>query len=283
MLWRTAKFEFRFPRPTLVVGVVNVTPDSFSDGGRFLDPSAAIDHGVELVRQGADLLDIGGESTRPGAHPVPEAEELRRVLPVIEGLKARVGVPLSIDTYKPSVAEQAVAAGASVVNDVAAGRTGNSMLEVVARTGAGYIAMHMQGTPESMQQHPVYRDVVVEVRQFFRDVLGRAEGAGIPAERVVLDVGIGFGKNLEHNLELLGRLGAFRELKRPLMLGVSRKSFIDKLVGSTVEHRLPGGLAAACMAIAEGVSMIRTHDVTETVQALRVAEAILRHQTEDVS
>ncbi|MBL9138774.1 MAG: dihydropteroate synthase [Verrucomicrobiales bacterium] len=279
MLWRAKTFEFQFPRPTLVVGVVNVTPDSFSDGGQYFSPESAVAHGVRLCGDGADLLDIGGESTRPGAIPVPEDEELHRVLPVIRQLREAVSVPLSIDTCKPRVAALAIEAGASVINDVASGRPGDAMLEVVARTGAGYVAMHMQGTPESMQQAPVYTDVVAEVRAFFSQILDRAVRIGVSPEQIVLDVGIGFGKNLEHNLELLGRIGAFRELRRPLMLGVSRKSFIGRLVEAPVDHRLPGGLAAACVGVADGVSLIRTHDVAETVQALRVAESILRHRT----
>lgn len=274
MIWRACHHEFRFPRPTLVLGIVNVTPDSFSDGGRYLAPEAAIAHGRELVAAGADLLDIGGESTRPGAEPVAEEEELRRVLPVIAGLREAVAVPLSIDTCKPAVAAAAVAAGASIVNDIATNRADPAMAEVVARTGAGYVAMHMQGTPATMQVAPHYDDVVDEVRRFLAAALRRLGDAGVAAEQVVFDPGIGFGKNLDHNLELLARVSAFRELGRPLLLGVSRKSFLGKLLGAPVADRLPGSLAATCLAVAAGVDIVRTHDVAETWQAIRVTEAI---------
>lgn len=274
MIWRTRHHEFRFPRPTLVMGVVNVTPDSFSDGGLYLDPEAAVVHACELVARGADLLDIGGESTRPGAAPVSEAEELRRVIPVIERLRARVSVPLSVDTCKASVAAAAVAAGAGIVNDVGTHGGDPEMAAVVARSGAGYIAMHMQGTPATMQVAPHYDDVVGEVGGFLATALRALERAGVGRDQVVLDPGIGFGKALEHNLELLARLGAFRELGRPLVLGVSRKSFIGRLLGTPVADRLPGSLAATCLAVTAGVAVIRTHDVAETCQAVRVTEAI---------
>ena len=274
MFWRTRYHRFEFPRATLVMGIVNVTPDSFSDGGRYLAPEAAVAHGRELVAEGADLLDVGGESTRPGASPVAEDEELRRVIPVVERLAREVSVPLSIDTGKPAVAAAALAAGAGIVNDIAAHRADPAMAEVVARTGAGYVAMHMQGTPATMQEHPHYTDVVEEVRRFFAATLERLRLAGVAAEQVVLDPGIGFGKTVEHNLELLARVGAFRELGRPLLLGVSRKSFLGKLLGTPVTDRLPGSLAATCLAVAAGVGIVRTHDVAETWQAIRVTEAI---------
>ena len=276
MLWRARQFEFRFPRPTLVMGIVNVTPDSFSDGGRYLDPEAAIAHGKELVAQGADLLDIGGESTRPGAEPVPADEELRRVLPVLRGLAREVNVPLSIDTLKPVVARAALAAGASIVNDVAAvlHRGDHGLQGVLAETGAGYIAMHMQGTPATMQDHPVYTDVVAEVREFLAGALDDLVAGGVAREQVALDVGIGFGKALDHNLELLGGMTAFRQLGRPMVLGVSRKSFLGRLTGRPVGERLAGALAATCLAYERGLEIVRTHDVAEVVQALRVAEAI---------
>lgn len=278
MLLRARHFEFRFPRPALVMGIVNVTPDSFSDGGQFCDTDAAVSHGLDLVQQGAALLDIGGESTRPGALPVTEAEELRRVIPVIEGLIARTKVPLSIDTMKPAVARAALAAGASIVNDIAANRDDDAMWRLVAETGAGYVAMHMQGLPQTMQSRPTYDDVVAEVKEFFRDRMERLNAAGVSADQVVFDVGIGFGKSLEHNLQLLSALRSFTTLERPVLLGVSRKSFIGALTGANVAERLPGSLACACLAVAAGVQIIRTHDVAETVQAVRVTEAILEQQ-----
>jgi dihydropteroate synthase len=278
MLFRCRQFEFRFPRPTLVMGIVNVTPDSFSDGGQFSDPDEAVSHALDLIQHGANILDIGGESTRPGAAPVAEAEELRRVIPVIEQLAARAKVPLSIDTMKPGVARAAVAAGASIINDVAAHRTDEAMAHLVAETGAGYVAMHMQGLPQTMQAQPTYVDVVCEVQDFLRERLAHLGALGVSAEQVVLDVGIGFGKTLEHNLQLLAALRSFTTLARPLLVGLSRKSFIGALTGAAVPERLPGSLAGAVLAVAAGTQIIRTHDVAETVQAVRVAEAILERQ-----
>ena len=274
MIWRACNFEFRFPRPTLVMGIVNVTPDSFSDGGRFLAADAAVRHALALIAEGADLIDIGGESTRPNAAPVDEAEELRRVLPVLEALAPVAKIPLSIDTQKPGVARAALRAGASVVNDIAANRTDDALWRIVADAGAGYVAMHMQGTPQTMQREPVYAEVVGDVRGFFAERLPRFQAAGIPAENVVLDVGIGFGKTLRHNLELLAALPGFRSFARPLLLGVSRKSFLGKLLGAEVEQRLPAALACASHAVAAGVQIIRVHDVLATVQAVRMTEAI---------
>jgi dihydropteroate synthase len=282
MLFRARQFEFRFPRPALVMGIVNVTPDSFSDGGKFLDPHAAVAHALELVAQGAEILDIGGESTRPGAEPVSEAEELRRVIPVIEKLAAKTTVALSIDTLKPAVARAALAAGASIVNDVGANREGDAMWKVVAEYHAGYICMHAQGSPQTMQQHPAYADVVREVGEFFSERLTvMLNGTGVAAEQVVLDPGIGFGKTLEHNLQLLAGLRSFRKWRRPLLLGVSRKSFIEKLTGAKLNERLPASLACATLAVVAGVQIIRTHDVAATVQAVRMAEAILQHGNVD--
>jgi dihydropteroate synthase len=275
MIFRARQFTFTFPRPTLLMGIVNVTPDSFADGGRYLDAGKAVAHGLELVRQGAAILDIGGESTRPGAAPVSEAEELRRVLPVIEALAARVNVPLSIDTMKPAVARAALQAGASIVNDIAANREDDALRRIVADAQAGYVCMHMQGTPQTMQANPVYADVVREVGDFFADRLRRLNACGIASEQAVFDVGIGFGKTLEHNLQLLRGLAGFRKQGRPLLLGVSRKSFIGRLVGAEVEARLPGSLACACCAVAQGVQILRTHDVAETAQAVRMTEALL--------
>ena len=275
MIFRARQFEFIFPRPALVMGVVNVTPDSFSDGGEFLDTDKAVAHALQLVEQGAELLDIGGESTRPGATPVGETEEWRRVRPVLERLAGRTQVPLSIDTMKPAVARAAVAAGASIINDVAANRPNDAMGQIVAETGAGYIAMHMQGEPRTMQANPVYTDVVRTVEDFFRERLQKLNTSGVRTDQVVLDVGIGFGKNLEHNLQLLAALRGFTKLERPLLIGASRKSFIGKLGPAAATERLPGSLACACLAVEAGVQIIRTHNVAETVQALRMTEAIL--------
>jgi len=278
MIFRARQFQFTFPRPTLVMGIVNVTPDSFSDGGDFLDPARAVARGLEMVQQGADLLDIGGESTRPGSTPVPEAEELDRVLPVIKQLADRISVPISIDTMKPAVARAALEAGASLVNDVAANRPDLEMAQLLAETQAGYVAMHMLGNPLTMQQKPVYADVVQEVTDFLGARLKLLHNAGVALEQVVVDVGIGFGKSLEHNLQLLAGLRRLTKLQRPVLLGVSRKSFIGALTGAPVPDRMPGSIAAACLAAAAGVQIIRTHDVAETVQALRITEAVLARQ-----
>ena len=276
MRFRARQFTFEFPRPALVMGIVNVTPDSFVDGGQFFDAEKAVAHGLELAKQGADILDVGGESTRPGAEPVGEAEELRRVLPVIKQLTAHAGVPISIDTAKPAVARAALAAGASLVNDVEANRTKDDMWRIVAAAGAGYICMHMQGTPRTMQSEPHYEDVVREVGEFFAGRLTRLAAAGVTAEHVALDPGIGFGKSVAHNLRLLGALRAFTRFARPLVLGVSRKSFIGQIAPADVTQRLPGSLACATLAVEAGVQIIRAHDVAETVQAVRVTEAILK-------
>ncbi len=258
------------------MGVVNVTPDSFSDGGKFPDATAAVEHGLRLVEQGAEILDIGGESTRPGAEPVGEEEELRRVIPVVEKLAAKIKIPISIDTTKPAVARAALQAGASIVNDVSANRDNDTLWKVVSDFHAGYICMHSQGVPPAMQNDPAYTDVVREVGEFFQEQLGTLlNRIGVIPEQVVLDVGIGFGKTLEHNLQLLANLRGFTKLRRPLLLGVSRKSFIEKLLGAKLNERLPASLACATLAVESSAQIIRAHDVAETVQAVRMAEAVL--------
>jgi dihydropteroate synthase len=274
MILRARQHTLTFPRPALVMGVVNVTPDSFSDGGRWPDTDAAVAHGLKLAAEGAEILDVGGESTRPGAQPVSEEEELRRVLPVLSRLARESRAILSVDTMKPAVARAAVAAGASIINDVAAANDDGEMARVVAETGAGYVAMHMKGTPRTMQEAPRYMDVVAEVNAFFDATLQRLASAGVAAEQVVLDPGIGFGKTPEHNLALLAALETFTKWRRPLLLGVSRKSFIGTLLGAGPQDRLPGGLACACWAVERGTAVIRTHDVAATVQAVRMTEAV---------
>ena len=257
-----------------LMGVVNVTPDSFSDGGLYLDPAAAIAHGQELVAAGAGILDVGGESTRPGAAEVAAAEELRRVLPVVEGL-AGGEAEVSIDTSKAAVAAAALDAGATIVNDVTALRGDPDMAALCAERGATVVLMHMRGSPRTMQEDPTYEDVVAEVKDFLAARLAAAGAAGIAAGRVWLDPGIGFGKTAEHNLELLRRLGELRELGRPLVIGTSRKSFIGRLDGSAAGERLGGTIASSVLAAAEGAEVLRVHDVAEVGQALAVATAIL--------
>lgn len=256
------------------MGVVNVTPDSFSDGGLYLDPEAAVRHGVELVEAGAEILDVGGESTRPGAEPVTAEEELRRVVPVIEALAGR-GVTISVDTSKAAVAAAALDAGAEVVNDVTALRGDPEMAALCAERGAGVVLMHMLGDPRTMQRNPVYDEVVADVRGFLSDRLEAAVAAGVARERIWLDPGIGFGKTLEHNLELLRRLGELASLGRPLVVGTSRKSFIGHIDGSPPGERLGGTIASSILAFAVGAEVLRVHDVAELGEAAAVAGAIL--------
>lgn len=257
------------------MGILNVTPDSFSNSGIYCKPEAAVDQALRMVEQGATMLDVGGESTRPGATPVSEDEELRRVLPVLEQLRGRVSVPVSIDTMKPRVARAALRAGASIVNDVAANRTDSEMWKLVAETGAGYVCVHMQGTPQTMQIDPTYCDVVATVKAFFGERRQRLEQAGVTANQIIFDPGIGFGKRIEHNLALLKALREFAALDRPLLLGVSRKAFLGKISGESPDQRLAAGLACTSMAVEAGVQLIRTHDVPETVQAVRMTEAVI--------
>ena len=274
MIWRAGDRAWEFPRSPLIMGIVNVTPDSFSDGGQHATPKAAVAHALSLAAEGADILDIGGESTRPGAPAVSESEELARVIPVIEQLAKRTEAALSIDTQKPAVAEAAISAGAVIINDIAANRTEAQMWKIVAAARAGYVAMHMQGTPQTMQDAPEYTEVVAEVRAFFEERLERFTKAGLNAEQVMFDPGIGFGKTVEHNLALLTGLERFTNMKRPLLVGASRKSFIGRLTEAAVEDRLAGSLACVCRAAEAGAAVLRVHDVKETNQALQTWNAI---------
>lgn len=264
------QFRFEFPRVPVVMGILNVTPDSFSDGGQFLDVERAVARAEEMVAEGAELIDVGGESTRPGAVPLSESEELRRVLPVVRRLCSRIAVAVSVDTRKAAVARAVLDVGASMINDIEATRLNPEMWRVVAEFGAGYCAMHMQGTPETMQINPVYEDVVSEIGSFFEDRLDRLSEVGVRSERVLLDPGIGFGKTLEQTLALLRGIPQFSRSGRPILLGISRKSFMGKALGIKLENRLPATLACSLWAAARGVSFFRTHDVAATVQALRL-------------
>lgn len=255
------------------MGIVNVTPDSFSDGGSFLDPGDAVAHGRQLAEEGADVLDVGGESTRPGSDPVPPDEELRRVLPVVRELAA-VGPPVSIDTMKADVAEAALAVGAAFVNDVTALRHDPRMAAVVADAGVPVCLMHMLGEPKTMQEAPAYHDVVSEVREFLAVRANAAAAAGIDPARICIDPGIGFGKTVEHNLALLAHLDRLCELGFPVLVGVSRKRFLGALAGVAEQERGPAGLAAGLAAVRRGAWMLRVHDVAPTRQALRLDAAI---------
>ena len=255
------------------MGVINVTPDSFSDGGRFVNSEAAVAHALRMVEEGAGVIDVGGESTRPGAQGVSADEEIRRVLPVIEALAARTKVPLSIDTSKPAVMTAAVRAGASMINDVRALREPGA-IEAAARTGAAICLMHMQGEPRTMQADPRYGDVVAEVRDFLRERTAACLTSGIAKDRLMVDPGIGFGKRLEHNLALLAGLPALTSLGWPVLVGVSRKSMFGTLLGRAVDERAAGGVAVATAAVLAGASILRTHDVAATVDAVKVAVAL---------
>ncbi|KAB2654633.1 MAG: dihydropteroate synthase [Verrucomicrobia bacterium] len=252
------------------MGVVNATPDSFSDGGRFLDPTRAVEAALRMVSEGADIIDIGGESTRPGAVTVAEDEEIARVVPVIRGLRAASNTPISADTRKTAVARAALETGAEIVNDVGAAQADPAMRELLRTTGAGYVCMHMQGTPATMQVEPRYDDVVASVDAFFEERLASLADAGVPVEQVVLDPGIGFGKTPGQNLALLRHLGDFERHGRPCAVGVSRKAFLGHFLGGEVMERLPGSLSCALWAVRHGTSIIRTHDVAATVKALRM-------------
>jgi len=275
-IWKIGERVFNVSRQGLIMGVLNVTPDSFSDGGKFVSPEKAIEHGVKMASERADIIDIGGESTRPGAEPVAAGEELRRVILVIEKLRAKIDVPISIDTSKAEVACAAIQAGASVVNDVTGGRGDERMLPLIAETNSALIIMHMQGTPRTMQNQPRYSDVVSEIADFFRQQYACAIGSSIDPMAIAFDPGIGFGKTLEHNLEVLAQLERLRMHDRPLVVGVSRKSFLGKLVNSwEIGDRLAPAVALTSFLRARGADVFRVHDVKENVGALRVTEAIL--------
>lgn len=266
--------EMDMSRRTLLMAVLNVTPDSFSDGGRYFDSEVAIRHAIELAGYGADIIDIGGESTRPGARPVSADEEKNRVLPVIRALRRHTSIPLSVDTYKAEVARAALGEGADIVNDVSALRFDPTMGALVAREKVPLILMHMQGTPQTMQQRPSYENVLEEVKDFLIRRSEYALDAGVVSEHIIVDPGIGFGKELEHNLTLFRGLSILASLGYPLLVGPSRKAFIGKILDASSEHRLEGSLAAAVVAVLGGANIIRMHDVREAHSAIRIADAI---------
>ena len=276
-IWKVGKRVFDVSRHGLIMGVLNVTPDSFSDGGEFLRADKATERGLQMAAEGAHIIDVGGESTHPGSEPVTADEELRRVIPVIGNLRRKLDLPISIDTSKAEVARAAIEAGASIVNDVTGGQEDDQMLPLVAETKSAFIIMHMQGTPRTMQTQPRYTDVVAEISEFFRQQYALTIGLNIDPMAIAFDPGIGFGKTLDHNLELLGQLERLRAHDRPLVVGVSRKSFLGKLIGSPeISERLIPGLALSALLRAQGADVFRVHDVKENVYALRVTEAILQ-------
>lgn len=278
MLLNCGHHTLDLSRP-VVMGVLNVTPDSFSDGGRYLEPAAAVERALRMVEEGAGIVDIGGESTRPGAAPVPVEEELARVLPVLVRLAADLPVPVSVDSSKPEVMRQAVAAGAGMINDVN-GLRAPGAVETLARSRAAVCLMHMQGEPRTMQQAPSYGDVVGEVRAFLGERAQACREAGIGADRIVIDPGFGFGKTLEHNLELLGSLDRLAAEGLPLLVGLSRKSMIGQLTGRAAEGRLAGSVALAAIAVTRGAAIVRAHDVAATVDAVKIAAAVRARQGE---
>jgi len=257
------------------MGILNVTPDSFSDGGRFNTADKALDHAMAMVEQGADIIDIGGESTRPGAAKVSVEEEISRVVPVIAALAKRSNIPISIDTYKSPVAQKALEVGASIVNDISGLRFDQNMGSVVARYKAGLVLMHIKGTPEDMQNDPQYGDLLGDIKTYLKDSIQMALDAGVERSAIAVDPGIGFGKTVDHNLSLIKNLAYFKDLDCPIVIGASRKSFIGKLNGDiSASDRLPGSLAAAILAVQNGANVIRCHDVAETKQALKIVRSI---------
>ena len=276
-LWKIGDRIFDLSQQGLVMGVLNVTPDSFSDGGEFFAVDRAVEHGLKMTMEGAHIIDVGGESTRPGSEAVTAEEELRRVIPVIEQLRRKSEVIISIDTSKAEVARAAVLAGASIVNDVSGGRGDEEMMPLIAETKSAFIIMHMQGTPQTMQIAPQYTDVVSEISDFFRQQYARAIVYSIDPMAIAFDPGIGFGKTLEHNLELLAQLERLRACDRPIVIGVSRKSFLGKLIKSAqISDRLAPAVALTSLLRARGADVLRVHDVKENVNALKVTEAIFQ-------
>jgi dihydropteroate synthase len=275
-VWRVGERAFDCSERTLVMGILNVTPDSFSEDGRYFDPGEAVRHATQMISDGVDVVDVGGESTRPGSDPVPTEDEIRRVLPVIERIvEQNPDFPISIDTRKAGVADRALAAGATIVNDVSAG--GDPMMfDVVRKRDAAIVLMHMKGEPKTMQQSPEYEDVVGEVHEYLRERIEAAEFAGIEAERIAIDPGIGFGKNLEHNLELIRGIGAFLDLGRPVLVGPSRKRFIGTILDVPEDERVEGTIGAVAWLVSRGAHVVRVHDVGEVVRAVRVIDAIVR-------
>ena len=276
MIWQAGSRSIDLSVKTLVMGILNITPDSFSDAGQYFDEEDAVSRGKQMLADGANILDIGGESSRPGSEPVPEAEELRRVVPVIDRLNAETGAVISVDTTKARVAEEAVKAGASIINDISAMRFDPAMAAVAGRTGAGLVLIHMKGTPADMQKDPVYGDLVGEVVDFLKARGKEAIRAGVRPESIVYDPGIGFGKTVQHNLQLINRLGELKAgLGRPMLSGPSRKSFIGAVLDLPVEERLEGTAAAVAVSIFRGASIVRVHDVREMARVARMIDAIM--------
>lgn len=276
-----SRFDLDLTKKTHVMGILNITPDSFSDGGMHFDAQTAIASGMRMVDDGADLIDIGGESTRPGSEPVPLEEELRRTIPVIEELARKVPVPISIDTYKAEVAKQALDAGASIVNDISGLRFDPEMPKVIAQYAVPVVMMHIKGRPRDMQQNPVYQALIPEIMDYFRISIRLARKFGIPDHLMIIDPGIGFGKTFDHNLEVLNNLGQFLVLEKPILVGPSRKAFLGKILGGApASERLEGTAAAVAVAVMKGANIVRVHDVKEMTKVVKVVDAIRREKVD---
>jgi dihydropteroate synthase len=275
LIWRNYCLDFS--QKTHIMGILNVTPDSFSDGGQYFDKSTAINRAMQMVEDGADLIDIGGESTRPGSEPLPLEEELRRIIPVLEPLAKEIAIPISIDTYKSEVARRALDAGASMVNDISGLRFDLEMPKVVAAYKVPVVIMHVKGTPQNMQINPVYAALIPDILDYLREGIRIATESGIPEEMIIIDPGIGFGKRFEHNLEIIHNLHEFAQLEKPVLIGPSRKAFIGKILGDKPpDERLEGTAAAVAISIMNGANIVRVHDVREMVKVAKVADAVKR-------
>jgi dihydropteroate synthase len=272
-----ANFSLDFSQRTYIMGILNVTPDSFSDGGRFFDPASAIDRGIQMAEDGADIIDIGGESTRPGAEPLAIEEELRRTIPIIEKLSKEINIPISIDTYKSEVARRAINAGASMVNDISGLRFDPGLPKVISEYKVPVVIMHIKGTPKDMQKNPIYEALIPEIIDYFRESVRSATERGIPEDKIIIDPGIGFGKTFEHNLDIIHHLDEITLLEKPVLIGPSRKAFIGKILGEVPPvERLEGTAAAVAISIMKGANIVRVHDVKEMAKVARVADAIKR-------
>ena len=265
--------EFDFSR-TYIVGILNCTPDSFSDGGRYLDPELASKHALRMIAEGADIIDIGGESTRPGAEPISLDEELNRVLPVIEKIRAKSDIPISIDTYKSDVAKAAVKRGANLINDISGLRFDSKMASTAASFGLPVVVMHIKGEPRSMQKNPCYENLINEIKSYLKESIQIAETGGIKREKIIIDPGIGFGKTFQHNFSILRNLDRFSDIGQPILVGASRKGFLGSLSGSDLDDRIEESLAASVIAASNGAHFVRVHDVAPTVRALKVCDAV---------
>jgi dihydropteroate synthase len=271
-----ARYNLNLDQRTHIMGVLNVTPDSFSDGGRYLDPDRAIDHGLEMASKGADIVDVGGESTRPYSQRTSATEEIDRIIPVIEALHRELTIPISIDTYKGEVARAALKAGASIINDISALRFDPGMPSIAARAGVPVVLMHMKGMPENMQDEPTYGDLITDIMDFLRDAIKRAVEAGIREELIIVDPGIGFGKTFDHNLEIIRDLSRFAALNRPILLGTSNKGFIGHILEKAAHERETGSMATIAAGAMNGAHIVRTHNVSKTLETLKIIDAIKR-------